>query len=289
MSAGDGSQFGEKPNWVTQIVSSGNFTLPSLGNKAVGGATSTDVINNQLLPMESMVSTGKVDYVVLMIGANDVTYSALDYLNSGDLDATLSAFVTTVTANIKKTLGDIASVGSVHQIMANIPDVTQTPLVQQYLTQYHATPAQVQAIRNAIITANTQIDSYALTHGIPVFDLYNASINVVAHAPLTLAGVSFTKLFASDNYHPAPVDHGLFANAYIDAANRAYNAHLTPISDQQIVRNVGRAPTIVGPTYYNIAPYVLMPVPEPASSTLAVLAGVALVGMCAVRQRRKLK
>jgi lysophospholipase L1-like esterase len=286
MSAGDGSDFGSYPNWVTQLSTSGVFSVGPLGNQAVGGAVSADVINSQLPAIQSQIAAGQLDYTVLMIGANDAAYAAANYLQTGDLNAAIQGLINSVVPNVETTLTAIANTGSVHQILVNIPDQTVAPLVQSLFAQYHATPAQIASVRAGIQSVNSQITTFALAHGIPVIDMFTATDTIIAHPPLKLAGVSFTNLFASDGYHPSAVDNGLIANAVIIAANLQYHAGLARISDQQIVRNVGQTPLKLTPTFYNMTPYVTVAAPEPSTLVLG-LAGLTGLGFSAVRKKHR--
>jgi len=284
MSAGDGSDFGSYPNWVTQLTKSGAFSVSPIGNQAVGGAVSTDMVNEQLPAIQAQIQAGQLDYTLVMIGANDAAYAAADFLTNGNLTGTVQSLVNTVVQNVTFTLNTIAHTGSVHQIVANIPDQSVAPLVKSLFTQYHATPAQIAEFKAGIQLANSEIAAFALRHNIPLIDMFAATDSIIAHPPLRLAGVNFTNLFAADGYHPGAVADGLVANAVINAANRQFHAGITPISDQQIVRNVGRVPFILGPTYYNMTPYVLLAVPEPSSW---VLAGMGALGVVIAGSRRK--
>ena len=110
----------------------------------------------------------------------------------------------------------------------------------------------------AIGQANAQADAYALAHDVPVVDLYSASQQISSAIPITLAGHTFTTAFAPDNFHPAPFLQGLLANMVDLALNQTFHQTLPVLSDQQIVHNVGFTPT-GGTTFYNVQPFVLVP------------------------------
>jgi lysophospholipase L1-like esterase len=283
ISAGDGSEYGSYPNWVTQVTASGAFSVGPDGDQAQGGDVAADVFNTQLPVIQAQILAGQLDYTVLAIGSNDLGQAALAYVATGDLNGTLTSFFNSVLPTIENTITAIAETGPVHQIVINIPDPTLSPEVQGLIAQYHITPAQLVPALAALQMANADLDAFALARGIPVIDFYTASETILAHPPLVLAGVSYNDLFAGDEFHPGSVLQGLIANTVIDAANGAYGAGLPQISDQQIVRNVGDTPQTVGPTFYNLAPYVLLPVPEPSTFALAGLGAMALL---AVRRRR---
>ena len=58
--------------------------------------------------------------------------------------------------------------------------------------------------------------------------------------------------------HPGPVFTGLVANLFISGINRMYGTTFRPMTDQRILTASGYAPT-PGATYYDVAPYVVMP------------------------------
>ncbi|HEY2841429.1 MAG TPA: SGNH/GDSL hydrolase family protein [Pirellulales bacterium] len=287
ISAGDGSAVGSYPNWVTQLTASGAFTVGPDGNQAGDGDVASDVFNTQLPVIQGQIQSGQLDYTVLAVGANDLGNAALTYVATGDLAGTLQLFFNTVLPTIENTITTIAATSPpVHQIVMNIPDPTSSPEVQGLIAQYGITPAQLAPAIAALQTANDQLDAFALARGIPVIDLYTATQTILTHPPLVLAGVTYNDLFAPDAFHPGPALQGLIADAVINAANRAYGAGLAPISEEQIVANLGGTPLIAGPTYYNLDHLVLLPVPEPSTMVLAVLGAMAWFALPAIARRR---
>jgi len=272
ISAGSGVS-GGSPNWVAQLNATGKFAMQ---NKAVGGATTNSVISGQLSTVKSLASQSKLDGSVLIIGGNDVTSNIDTLLNDPQ------AFANAYTANVVTILSGVAASGpAVHQVFGNIPDITVTPLVQSQAASNGITSAQLQQLSAAIALANNQADAYALAHGIPVLDLYSLSRAVTV--PYTLGGYTFTTFTAPDGYHPAIWGQGLFANIVDTAFNLQWGLSLPLLSDQQIVRNAGRTPNNLT-TYFNVQPFVLLPVPEPAT---AVLALISVAGLAWHRRRTK--
>src|SRR6185295_13223333 len=121
----------------------------------------TDVINDQLPAIQSQILAHQLDYTVLMIGANDAAYAAVDYLNTGDLNASIQAMINTVVPNVINTLTAVANTGQVHQILVNIPDQTVATLVKSLFVQYNATPEQIAAVHAGIQSVNSQIGAFA--------------------------------------------------------------------------------------------------------------------------------
>ena len=273
LTGGDGSAFGEYPNWVTQLAANGQFTVPSGANAAVGGA---------------------VVAVVVIMGCND----AVNLIAGGE---STSTYIATVVSDIEGGLSSIhTSAPGVHRIMATVPDVMVTLSIQAYVAAHGISAATVATDEAAIQSANSQLIAFGIANHIPILDLYASSATVappapsspvsfLGHQPLTLAGYSFyndhytnpsnvtfntSGLFSlADQFHPGPVIHGLIANQGITAANY-FGSGLTLMSDQQLVQNaLGGSLPASGPTFFNVTPYVI---PEPSSRALA-LGGLAIV------------
>jgi len=269
ISAGSGVS-GGSPNWVSQLNGTGTV---SFQNKAVGGAVSIDVVNNQLPAVKTLAQNHSIDDAVLMIGGNDAVAAGADIINGG----TGASYATNYFNNVKTVIDQLQAVNpGLRIVFANMPDITVTPAVKAY-----ANAAQLQTLRGVIIQANTLADQYALSHGVPVVDMYTASQTIGAAIPMTLGGHTFTTAFAPDNFHPAPFLQGLLSNMVVTAMDQKFHQTLPLLTDQKIVTN-SHFTAGPGATYYNVAPFVI--VPEPSTWTLSVLAGV---GVAAFRLRRR--
>lgn len=281
LSAGNGSNWGEYPNWHTQLSLTGDFNIVS--NVAVGGATSSGVVYGQQDTIADLVGLGALDYAVLMIGGND----AVEFGPDIALGGSTASFFNTVLGNIQNTLSTVGQAGSANLVVANVPDITVTPSVRIQASLLGITPAQLAYASATIADLNEQIETYALSNGIPVLDLYRLTNEVLDDPPLVIGGQSFSTMF-SDGFHPSPIVHSLTASMFIEAINETYDAGIDPISDQQLIGYVtGTTPS--GETYFDVSPYVILPgelVPEPSSLSLAALGFFALIAM-AIRLHRR--
>ena len=213
------------------------------------------------------------------MGSNDAPAMALNLaVNDVPIPADFASTIVERTSDTIAALAAADPTHRLHQIIANIPDVTRTPALESFAASYGVSSADVDAIRQAIIATNGQLAAVAAADGIPVLDLFDL-LDDVGTQPLTLAGVttSVADLYPADGFHPSSLLHGLTANMFIDAADRGYGASLDPLSDQTIVSNAGLAPLTIGPTYFDVAQFVI--VPEP-SSLLLLLSGLFLLGVC---------
>ncbi len=208
ISAGSGVS-GGSPNWVAQLESTFPTAITFTDN-AVGGATSSTVINSkvaalgnvtQLASVDTLAAAGSIDDSVIIIGGNDATSSAAIAVAEGG-DPT--SFINSYVSNVETIINSVAAAGpGVHQVFGNMPDVTVTPEVQSIASGAGINAAGLQLLSQAIAQANAQADAYALAHNVPVIDLYSASHTIVGGFPLTLAGHTFTTPFATDGFHPA--------------------------------------------------------------------------------------
>jgi lysophospholipase L1-like esterase len=261
--------------------------IPKMGNQAFDGAATADLAT-QSPPILALVQAQQLDYSVIVIGSNDATATAINLvLNNTPIPADFSS---TVAQRVTSTMAALAAADPAHhlrQIVANIPDIIQTPALQSAIAFYGVSQQDVNALRQAIIDANTQIEAAARQDGIPVLDLFKL-IDDVGSQPLTLAGVTtaVADLYPYDGFHPSALIHGLTANMFIDAADRGYGATLDPLSDQQIVSNAGLTPMTTGPTFFDVSPYVI--VPEPSGLTIVASSLLVLCGLAATRPMRRL-
>jgi lysophospholipase L1-like esterase len=286
LSFGDGSDYGENPNWHTQLENAGRVAIPPTGNQAVDGATTADLVT-QSQPILALVQAQQLDYSVIAMGSNDATTAAINLaLNHIPIPADFSATVAERVTNTMAALAAADPAHHLHQIVANIPDITQTPALQTAIVFLGVSQQDVDAIRNAIVDANVQIQTVARQDGIPVLDLFKL-IDEVGTQPLTLAGVTtaVADLYPADGFHPSALIHGLTANMIIDAAQRGYGTPLDPLSDQEIVSNAGLTPLTVGPTFFDVSPYVI--VPEPSGLAIAVSSLLLLWRLPAIRPKKR--
>jgi phospholipase/lecithinase/hemolysin len=184
-------------------------------------------------------------------------------------------FVSTVTTNIESALTQLENAAaSAHEplglTVGTIPDVGVTPAMQYELTQVLGVPPQAMPtvlhnITTATVQANTEIESFAAQHGIPVVDMF-ALGQLAANAattPVIVGGQSFTNLYSPDYFHPNTVGQGLLADTVLEALATAYSPGLErfSLSDQQILTDAS-IPHGEGRTYFEVDPYVLYQPPH---------------------------
>jgi lysophospholipase L1-like esterase len=286
LSFGDGSDYQQNPNWHTQLENGGRVAIGPTANQSADGATTADLAV-QSQPIIALVQAQQLDYSVIEIGSNDAANMTSDLiLNHLPIPGDFSSVIVQRVGNTIAALGAADPSHHLHQIVANIPDITRTPALESLAVYLGVSQQDVNSIRQAIFETNTQIEALALQDGIPVLDLFKL-IDEVGVQPLTLAGVttSVADLYPADGFHPSALLHGLTADMFIDAANRGYAAGLDPLSDQLIVSNAGLTPLAVGPTFFDVSPYVI--VAEPQGVVLALPIIVMLFRLVVMRMKRQ--
>jgi len=228
-------------------------------NLAVPGATSDDVVANQAAPAAALVADGRVEYVSLIVGANDV-FTHLPTIFIAGPAAFIQSYAGDVASNVARTVDVVTSAGHVGMVVGNVPDVTTTPAFQVFVGQTFGNFATwvMQATSAAIVQANSQIQAIAAADGIPVVDLYHLSQD--AAAGLTVGGVQIANPYAPDYFHPNTISQGIIGNTILDALHVAYHTPVQPLrlSDQEILAEVGIAAATTQPrTYFDVSPYVV--------------------------------
>ena len=228
LSFGDGSDYSENPNWHTQLENAGLVAVGPTANQAADGATSADLAA-QSRPIIALVQAQQLDYSAIVMGSNDAANMTANLvLNQIPIPPDFSSVIVQRIGDTIAALEAADPSHHLHQIIANIPDITRTPALQSLAAYLNVSPQEVDSIRQAIYTSNLEIEALARQHGIPVLDLYKF-LDEVGDQPLTLAGVttSVADLYPADGFHPSPLIHGLTANMFIDAADLGYGAGST--------------------------------------------------------------
>lgn len=241
-------------SWTQQLGQMQAHQL-QIFNEAVSLATSGDVLQFQAPVIRELVAAGKVNYVTLMAGNNDLEVelnAALPLLAQGPevfLQGFVTNFTTHVVSNLQQTISYISSAGPVDFVLGNIANVSATPAYAG------ADPFIKFALTTAAASANEQIAGLAAAQHIPVIDLFAAP---QIPTPALIGGVLTSDFYADDGFHPSTIVQGLLANAVLEALDRAYDfpVQALRLSDQRILANanVDYPP---GRSYFDVAPFVI--------------------------------
>jgi len=265
-------------NWVeilaaTRGVDFGTFTTKSRGeprdqgfafNWARYGATTANMIQNQLPGLSAQVAAGQVKYVSINIGGNDF----LDFLNGvqggsitlAQAPAALAQVETQAAANFTTAVDTLlAASPTVRLVIVTLPEVSALPIVQQEMATL---PPQDQAILTATTQAISQYDATiralaASSPRIALVDLASQTTQLTqlagASVPfggttisLSTPGDNYHDFFLADGIHVGTVGQGLIANDFVNAIDARFGLKVAPLTPQQIVNFARRVDSTEG-------------------------------------------
>jgi phospholipase/lecithinase/hemolysin len=253
-------------NWAeilsaTRKVDFGKFSTRSRGeprdqgfafNWARYGATSSDMIRNQLPGLAAQVTAGQVKYAWVFIGGNDFLYFLRDIENGSipvaEAPAMLAQVESQLAANFSTAVHTLlASSPDVRLVVATVPDVSVLPLVKLALTIDPQAQSIVAATGQAIATYNNTIAGLAAGNPrIALVDLAGQTAELAAirggSAPfggttihVTTPGDSYHDFFLADGLHIGTVGQGIIAGDFITAIDSHFGARVARLSPVQIV------------------------------------------------------
>lgn len=163
------------PNQLTKKLENDNIHLKIVGNPAVTGYTSQDLIDREL----PLVKTLQPDFVTVQIGVNDYVQRVSIQTFQKNLNQILDA--------VQKGIPQPTKI-----VLVTIPDYAKTPTGAQYGDPVAATAA--------IAAFNDIIKITGSARGLPVADVFGVSQKVVSDPSLT----------ASDGLHPSGKQYALW-------------------------------------------------------------------------------
>jgi hypothetical protein len=262
-------------NWVEMLhalreVSFGPFSLKSLGeprdqgfayNWARAGATSNDVIANQLPGLTAQVSQGEIRYAWIFMGGNDFAYF-LEGVQAGVIPpsaimSTLKQVTTAVETNFVTAVSTLLSASpTVDLVVSTLPDIKIQPIIQQLLAQNPQLAPLINGVSEAIAhynvliehTAAAGVDPITHTKRIALVDLADISAKLVQvgtafHGAVPFDGTTITlttgddyhNFFLADGIHIGTVAQGIIADLFALAVDTQLGGQLFPPTPQEIV------------------------------------------------------
>ena len=147
----------------------------SLTNLCVSGATTTDVLRNQL---DQGVAKNP-DLVTLGIGINDIGHGlSLDQFSK----------------NYEEILSNLRAKTRAQIIVTNLPDISSAPRIPGPMRNEY---------QQQIIQYSQRLEEIAARHGVVVFDIYSVTSRELASHP---------EYFSSDGFHPSDAGYELWAD-----------------------------------------------------------------------------
>jgi hypothetical protein len=225
-------------------------------NWALSGATAEDVVNTgQAAGLAQQVAAGKINTIVLYVGANNFAIWNNTYGNiyNGVLAGQpLQDYIDRIVSSIAIAIDTVRITQSVDMIVTNLVDRGRNA---RFISQF-PDPAKRELVTNAIIAVNAGIDTVVSSRRVVLVDLYNAvndpeirpRINV-ARGSLTIGGeeVSFTTpgdephhAMLSDDEHSGTIVQCLTANyIFIKPLNSKLGRRITPFTDEECLTIAG--------------------------------------------------
>jgi phospholipase/lecithinase/hemolysin len=253
-------------NWVDilhtqRLVSFGPFTTANRGeprdqgyayNWARSGATSTDMVQNQLPGLAAQVASGDIRYATILIGGNDYLHviagAAEGLIPPAQIPATLTQVTTNAITNVQTAVGTLLAANPNVKIVLLTIDVTDIPAAQvvgstqQGQALLAATDAAVGVFNDAIKQM-----AAAAPDRVVVDDLA-ALVKQVASSPtgtidfggttisLRTVGDNYHNFFLADGFHPGTVGQTILADTIVQTLDAKWNIGLFPVTPQEGLR-----------------------------------------------------
>ena len=260
-------------NWVeilhaTRGVRFGQFTNQSRGeprdqgfanNWARSGATTIDMVNNQIPGLASQIASGQVNFGWMFIGGNDFQYFIqaveLGQIPPANVLAVLSQVTATAEANFDSGLNTLLNANpNTKFVVSNLPDVSVLPAVRAAVANNPQGQVLIAAVGQAIQAYDFHILQTVAPDSsrVALIDLATI-VSQIAASPtgtiqfggqtitLTTANNNYHSFFLADGIHIGTVGQGIIADLFVNAIDTKFGAIVAPLSQQQIIafaRNV---------------------------------------------------
>jgi|GEM_PF-1158603 len=271
-------------SWLPWLVNQRGLNFGGAGNPynvAVGGATSSTLLaQGQHTEVASLVQAGNVDLAFLSIGNNDFG-SVASQVAAGTISAAaLDAWAQGLVGNIETALDTVLAAVPTGMIVNGMADSPLTPAGRALFN----TPEKRARGQAAVDLVDSYLEPAVLARG-QVFVDYAGALRNLNAQPLFVGGVEIDTVTASrdpthlfkDNVHPAAVGNGILANQFLAALNLGYGTDFALFTDLEILTIAGLAQQYSGETSnLDYAQFVVLPVPEPSTLGLSLVAGLAL-------------
>lgn len=215
-------------------------------------ATTTSAISSgQHTGLATQISQGKVQHVVVMLGANDFFPVSQSIMAGTMSSAQLTAFINNMVSNVNTILNTIENAGNTNILLVGMnSDIS-------FFSNEISDPTMRGRMIAAIQQYNAGLVQLATQHSIRYWDsseffafMYSNLVNNTYHP---VAGINInmrargdepSHFLLSDNpyVHMGTIGAGIFSNYFIREFNAGYNLGLLPISESEIVQLAGFSP-----------------------------------------------
>ena len=246
-------------NWVEILTKYRNLNFGQWGardeprrsgyeyNWARSAATTSSMITSgQHLGVAQQVKDGKVDLVIMYIGANDFApyvsngYDAI--YNKKVSNHALGDKIDTTVRNIETAIDTIQASGSAKILLVTIPDWNK----QFFIDSFYPDAMKRLEVSDAIKQANDKIVHLAKKKDVLLFDVnqfYAETIGDVNTVVATIGTIKLDRAVPSDNpssellsdgIHPGTILNGLFAREVIKHLNSQVHTDIKELTDEEI-------------------------------------------------------
>jgi hypothetical protein len=254
-------------NWVeilhaTRGVRFGTFTNQSRGeprtqgfadNWARSGATTTDMVNNQIPGLTSQTATGQVNYAWMFIGGNDFQYFLLAVAAGKIAPANVQTALAAVTLNAETNFDTgyhalLNANPDTRLVVSNLPDISVMPAVKAGVAGNPLGQVLIASVSQAIAAYDAHISSTVASHldRTALIDLATVVSQLEASPTstiqfggqtifLTTANNNYHSFFLADGIHIGTVGQGIIADLFVNAVDSKFGARIAPLSQSQIV------------------------------------------------------
>lgn len=262
---------GELPyarGWVEQLAATGRlnfgpYSKAGLGeprgkgftlNWAEEGATTADVLKEQVPGLASQLATKRVPYVVVFMGTSDFAKFASEEAPAlldepaGRFSTRLNEVRSGAEVNLSRTINALQDANpTVRLLVATVPDPTRWPAVAAPLDARGGRGnAALRAVRQAVGRYNRYLRTTLVNDRNAITVDVAGRLEPLSRGTGTMRfGESIVDLGASgndplhillaDNRHPGTIAQGLIANQFVGALNAKYEADVKPLGSQEIL------------------------------------------------------
>ncbi len=243
----------------TQKANFGAFQKASRGEPRNGGfatdwarfgATSSQMVAQQLPGLTGQVASGRVRYASIFIGGNDFLYYLQAAAASPPSTAVATAQIAQIEANAQKNLDTavatlLAASPKVKLVVTTVPALAELPIVQAAATTpqaqalvagadaaldvYNANIRQIAATQPRVALADLAVASSALATAGTSAPFGGTTIN------LTTPSNTYNSFFLADGLHVGTVGQGIIANTILAALDTKFGAGVNVFTPQGIV------------------------------------------------------
>jgi hypothetical protein len=256
-------------NWAEQLQRHRGVDIGSWGswggarrsgyeyNWALSGATAEDVVRTgQATGLAQQVAAGRVNTVVLYVGANDFAIWNDTYANIYNgvvAGKSLEDYINKIVSSIATAVDAVRAAKTVDIIVTNLMDRGQSAA---FIARF-PDPAKRQVVTNAILAVNAGIDGLVRARpNVALVDLYNFIDSPKYRPRINLASstvsvgseqISYVSaddqphhVMLSDDEHSGTVVQCLLANyIFLDPLKSKFGRRIKPFTDEECLAHAG--------------------------------------------------